>query len=158
MAATKEQIAQLEGTIAHLKAQRSILGDAAVEVALSALRQQLFDLLAIERYTGSRVHDVYRWARRDSAGFRIFSGVFGLLRASDPILWYDHALQLEEVSEMAARVAGQIEEQGLRKLVVYTAEVDEHPRELIYLGCLQVAAGAVGGVTVEHRQVSDVDW
>ena len=59
---------------------------------------------------------------------------------------------------MAARVAEQIKEQDLRKLVIYTGETEKHPQELIYLGCLQVAAGMVGDATVEHREVSDKDW
>jgi Tol biopolymer transport system component len=42
--------------------------------------------------------------------------------------------------------------------VVYTSEVEKHPRVLIYLGCLQVAAGVAGAVTVEHRKVSDDGW
>ena len=116
------------------------------------------DLPAIERYTASRVHDVYRWARRDSADFRIFSGLFGLLSASDPIPWYDHVLQLEEVPHMAVRVATQLEEQCLHRLVVYTSEVEKDPGLLIYLGCLQVAAGSVGDVTVEHREMTGDGW
>jgi dipeptidyl aminopeptidase/acylaminoacyl peptidase len=129
-----------------------------VSLCCAEKREDESDLPAVERYTASRVHDVYHWARRDSANFRILSGQFGLLRASDSIPWYDHLLQPEEVSEMAARVAEQIKEQDLRKLVIYTGETAKHPQELIYLGCLQVAAGMVGDVTVEHREVSDKDW
>ncbi|MCP4537180.1 MAG: prolyl oligopeptidase family serine peptidase [Chloroflexi bacterium] len=121
-------------------------------------RQDEGDLPAIERYTASRIHDVYHWARRDSAGFYIFSGQFGLLRPSDPIPWYDHVLQPKEVSEMAVRVAEQLKAQDLHKLVVYTGKTEEQPEALIYLGCLQVAAGMVGDVTVEHREISDDGW
>jgi hypothetical protein len=121
-------------------------------------REDEGDLPAIERYTASRIHDVYHWARRDGVGFCIFSGRFGLLRPSDPIPWYDHALQPEEVSAMAVQVAGQIREQGWHKLVVYTGKTEERPDELIYLGCLQVAAGTVGDVTVEHREISNDGW
>ena len=129
-----------------------------ISLCCAQKRQDERDLPAIERYTAARVHDVYRWAQRDGADFRIFSGKFGLLRPSDPIPWYDHLLQLEEVSEMAALAARQIQEQGLRKLVVYTDETETHPQELVYLGCLQVAAGAVGTVTIEHREVSGEGW
>jgi len=59
---------------------------------------------------------------------------------------------------LAARVAGQLEEQGLRNLVVYTGKTEEHPESLIYLGCLHVAAGAVGNVTVEHREIAEDGW
>jgi dipeptidyl aminopeptidase/acylaminoacyl peptidase len=121
-------------------------------------RQDEGDLPAIERYAASRIHDVYHWARRDGADFYIFSGQFGLLRPSDPVHWYDHPLQLDAVSEMAAQVAEQIKEQGWRKLVVYTGKTEEQPDALIYLGCLQVAAGAVGDVAIEHREISDDGW
>jgi len=121
-------------------------------------RQNEGDLSAIERYTASRIHDVYHWARRDSADFCIFSGRFGLLRASEPIPWYDHKLQPEEVSEMAMRVAKQLKEQGQRKLVVYTGKTEKQPETLIYVGCLQVAAGIAGDVTIEHQEISDDGW
>jgi dipeptidyl aminopeptidase/acylaminoacyl peptidase len=129
-------------------------------VALSSveMRPDERDLPAIDRYTAPRVHEVYHWARRDGADFRIFSGRFGLLRACDPIPWYDHELRADEVSELAARVAGQLKEQELRRLVLYTGETAEQPWALIHLGCLQVAAGTVGDVTVEHRQVSEEGW
>ncbi len=129
-----------------------------ISLCCAEKRQDEGDLPAIERYTAARVHDVYRWAQRDGADFRIFSGKFGLLRPSDPIPWYDHLLQLEEVSEMAARTAKQIHKQGWYKLVVYTDETKTHPQELIYLGCLQVAAGMAGNVDVEHREASDAGW
>jgi hypothetical protein len=43
-------------------------------------------------------------------------------------------------------------------LVVYTGKTEEQPDALIYLGCLQVAAGAVGDVAIEHREISDDGW
>ncbi len=129
-----------------------------ISLCSAAKRENEGDLPGIERYAAARGHDVYRSARRDGADFRIFSGKFGLLRPSDPIPCYDHILQPGEVSEMAARVTKQLREQGLRKLVVYTDETETHPQELIYLGCLQVAAGAAGNVTIEHRELSDEGW
>ena len=41
-----EEIAQLQAAIKALEAQRSMLGDAVVEVSLKALKQQLSELLA----------------------------------------------------------------------------------------------------------------
>ncbi|MBN1873373.1 MAG: prolyl oligopeptidase family serine peptidase [Anaerolineae bacterium] len=121
-------------------------------------REDEGELPAIERYTAPRVNDVYHWARRDRAEFRIFSGKFGLLQAGDPIPWYDHRLQAEDVSAMATQVAEQLKTQGIHKLVVYTAVTEKHPAELIYLGCLQVAAGMAKDVTLEHHEITDVDW
>ena len=39
-----EQLTQLEAAIANLEAQRAVLGDQVVELALAPLRQQLADL------------------------------------------------------------------------------------------------------------------
>jgi class 3 adenylate cyclase len=44
MSTFEERIAQLEETIATLKAQRAVLGDTAVETAVASLRQQLSNL------------------------------------------------------------------------------------------------------------------
>jgi dipeptidyl aminopeptidase/acylaminoacyl peptidase len=132
---------------------------AACYVALASDEQRdAADLRASERYTASRVRDVYRWARRDRADFYIFSGQLGLLRASDPAPEHEHQLQPEKVSSLAALVAEQLQEQRLRELVLYTGEVKKQPGALIYLGCLQVAAGIAGDVTVEHRQISEEGW
>ncbi len=67
-----------------------------ISLCCAAKRQDERDLSAIERYTAARVHDVYRWARRDGADFRISSGKFGLLRPSDPIPSYDGHISKEE--------------------------------------------------------------
>ena len=113
------------------------------------------DLPAIERYRAEHVEDVRQWARRDRAEWRLFSARLGLLQAEDPVPPYEHRLRGEEVSAMAGRLAEQIRAQGLRKLVLYTEDAEKEPAVLIYLGCLQVAAGMVGEVTVEHRKLAD---
>jgi dipeptidyl aminopeptidase/acylaminoacyl peptidase len=113
---------------------------------------------AIEGFSCLPVQDVYHWARRDRAEFRIFSAAAGLLQAGELIPQAEHALQAEEVSEMAARLAQQIQEQGLKKLVVYTGDLMKQAWAQIILGCLQVAAGIAGEVSIEQRQISDPGW
>ncbi|MBN1286356.1 MAG: hypothetical protein JXB47_13240 [Anaerolineae bacterium] len=111
------------------------------------------DLPALDRYISARIRAVYKWAQRDGADFRIFSGKFGLLRADDPVPWYDQKLVAEDVSAAALRVAGQLRAEAFEKLVVYTDEVKVVPDVLVYVGCLMVAAGTVGGIVVEHREM-----
>jgi len=113
---------------------------------------------AIEAFNCIPVQDVYHWAGRDRAEFRIFSGALGLLQAGETVPQAEHTLQAEEVSEMAKRLARQIQEQGLNKLVVYTGDLKKQAWAQIILGCLQVAAGIAGEVSVEQRQISDPDW
>jgi dipeptidyl aminopeptidase/acylaminoacyl peptidase len=116
-------------------------------------------LPAIERYTAAPVHDVYHWARRDQADFRILSGQFGLLSPDERI---DQDIQpglaAEDVSATAARLAAQLKEHKWPTLLLYTAETRQQPSVLIALGCLQVAAGMAGNVKVEHREVTEKDW
>ena len=59
---------------------------------------------------------------------------------------------------MAKRLAQQIQEQGLNKLVVYTGDLKKQAWAQIILGCLQVAAGIAREVSVEGRQISDPGW
>lgn len=101
--------------------------------------------------------EVSHWARRDSAHFRVFSGQDGLLAelVTDSGEGYD--LKPEAVSTVAAQIAKQIKEAGWSKLVLYTGTVEKEPSALIYLGCLQVAAGIVSEVTVEHKPLADFD-
>jgi hypothetical protein len=37
--------------------------------------------------------------------------------------------------------------------VIFTGELAKDPQTLIYLGCLQVAAGAADIKTIEHREI-----
>ncbi|MGB0383600.1 MAG: prolyl oligopeptidase family serine peptidase [Ardenticatenaceae bacterium] len=116
-------------------------------------------LPAVQRYSAVPVQDVYHWARRDQANFRIFSAQFGLLRPDESISPDpQHALKAEAVSDMAARIAEQLKEQKLDDLVLYTPKAKKHPEVLIALGCLQVAAGIVGDITIKHRQKSEKGW
>jgi dipeptidyl aminopeptidase/acylaminoacyl peptidase len=129
-----------------------------VVLGSGAQREDEGELAAIQRFTAVHVQDVYHWARRDHAAFRIFSGAVGLIDASDLVFPGDHALQPEGLSEMAARVAEQLQAQGVHKLVVYTTKAKEHPEVLIGVGCLQAAAGIAGDVTVEHRETDEKNW
>ena len=113
---------------------------------------------AIEGFTCIPIQDVYHWARRDDAELRIFSGAAGLLKVGEAIPQDEHALQAEEVSAMAAHLARQIQEQKLKKLVVYTGDLKTQSWAQIVLGCLQVAAGIAGEVSIEHRQIIDPGW
>lgn len=116
-------------------------------------------LPAIQHYSATPVQDVYHWARRDQADFRILSAQFGLLTADQNISPdEEQAITAEAVSELAARLAEQLKEQKLKKLVLYTRKAKKHPEVLIALGCLHVAAGIVGEVTVKHKEISEKGW
>jgi predicted esterase len=130
-----------------------------VVLASETQRPDEGQIAALERYTATAIQDVYHWARRDGADCRILSGQFGLL-PPDGAVGSDAqpAIAVEIVSSLAARLADQIREQAWNRLVLYTAPVDKQPSSLFALGCLQVAAGIVGGVAVEHCEISDEGW
>ena len=126
---------------------------------MSELSQNEGEVAAVRRYTAVSIQDVYHWARRDRAVFRILSGELGLLRHDATVgPGGQDEIAAVAVSDLAARLAEQIREQKWNRLVLYTAAVEKQPSLLIALGCLQVAAGIVGGVVVEHKEVSDERW
>ena len=65
-------------------------------------RSDAAPLPAVQRYRDPRIDHAVARAAEGGLRLMIFSGVYGLLDASDPIPWYDHALQSTEV-EAAAR-------------------------------------------------------
>ena len=119
-------------------------------------RQDVDEVAAVERYAAEAVQDVLNWARRDQAAFRLLSGEQGLLPPEKLVgLTDQNEIVAAAVPELAARLAEQLREQGWNRLVLYTAKVEKQPSLLIALGCLQVAAGIVGGVVVEHHELPD---
>jgi len=104
------------------------------------------------------LEDVRSWARRDGAAFRILAPEQGLLTASGPAPAGEAAFTVEGAGALAARLAEQIRALGATRVVVYTAPAEREPGALIAVGCLQIAAGSIGGVSVEHRQVADKGW
>lgn len=101
------------------------------------------------------LEDVQGWARRDGAAFRILAPEHGLLSATDPAPAGEVPFTAEGAGALAARLAEQIRALGATRLVVYTAPAEHAPCALIAVGCLQIAAGSIGGVIVEHRQVAE---
>ncbi len=116
------------------------------------------NLPVVERYLSRRVQDVYHWAKRDGKDFYLFSGGFGLVDQDFPMPPEDLPLLPEDVSRMAIHLTEILRDEAIRRLVFYTPPVSQNPWVLIYLGCLQVAAGLVGNVTIEHVEVDEEGW
>jgi len=75
-------------------------------------------LPAVERYRGPRIDH----ARATRSPLFIFSGVYGLLAASDPVEWYDHALQPHEVDAAASALAVALQQ---REITAVTAILED---------------------------------
>lgn len=109
-------------------------------------------LPACDRYLGPRIRSLHREAWRDGYLFLILSGRFGLLRAADPIPWYDHLLQPDEVSDLAASVGDKLRTLRLDALTYVTAPLASTPQvrpyyETIHDACL------LAGVGLELREL-----
>ena len=115
-------------------------------------------LPALQRFSGAVVQDVYHWSRRDQARFLIFSARFGLIEEDFPMPLEETALLPEDVSRMGVHLAGQIRDFGIKKIVFFTPQLKENPWVRFYLGCLQVAAGLLGDIELEHKEIKEEDW
>ena len=70
-------------------------------------------LPAVQRYVDPRVEHAVAWAAQGVLPMMFFSGVYGLLAASDPIPYYDHALQAHEVEDAARALAKRLAALGV---------------------------------------------
>ncbi|MBC8423054.1 hypothetical protein H8E07_02930 [bacterium] len=85
------------------------------------------ELPAIERYLDRRIRDVATRAEAAGELFLILSGEYGLLRADDPIPWYDHLLVADEVADLASIVEDQLRTLGVTELVYYSVDLGVDP-------------------------------
>lgn len=81
-------------------------------------------LPAIERYLSDRINWVYRESQRSGLPLLIFSGKFGLLKPTDPIPWYDHALQMDEVEKLLPLLVSQLEKMAITRGSFYARSPD----------------------------------
>ena len=82
-------------------------------------REDSISLPAIERYLSRRIEFVVAESRRHNKPMLILSGKYGLLLPDALIPWYDQALNQAAVSTLAARVAGQLRQHNVERLIFY---------------------------------------
>lgn len=63
---------------------------------------------AIERYRSDRIRSVYEMAQSAGVDFLIFSGKYGMLRPDEPVPYYDHLLQPDDLPAMILKISGPI--------------------------------------------------
>jgi hypothetical protein len=101
-------------------------------------------LPASQRYQSARIRRVHAAARTLGVGFAILSGKYGLLKPDDGIPDYDHLLQPAEVSAHAARVARQLREMNVEKVIFFTGSLAADRNLQPYLDCMASAAETAG--------------
>ena len=105
-------------------------------------------LPAVERYLSTRIDDLHRRCQDDGQLLLILSGRYGLLRAVDPIPWYDQLLLPDDVPEMVARLTTQLAALAVGRIEYHTAPLSIAPAVAPYLRALQTACKQAG-VTLE---------
>lgn len=84
-------------------------------------------LPAEERYLSGRIRAAAGAASRLGLGFRILSGLYGLLEAGRMIPDYDHLLTVDQVPDQARKLAGQLAETDVGRVVFITRAIAEDP-------------------------------
>ncbi|MCB2156461.1 YaaA family protein [bacterium] len=102
------------------------------------------DIPALERYLSRRIRAVHQHAARAGAEFRIFSGMFGLLRAEDSLPYYDKRLEPTEVPAMVELLAKQLAELDPEKVLYFAPGPDGDPGGVPYRDSIARACKRAG--------------
>lgn len=97
----------------------------------------------------SLVGDVFDLARRDGAIARVF--------ATDGKLIEDQTSELDElpinqIGTIVEEITRQLIDDNIKKIILFSDKAEEQPKALMVLGCIQIAAGSIGKITLEHRE------
>ena len=110
----------------------------------AAKREDPDPLPAIERYLDRRIREVESRAKAADAGFLILSGEYGLLKPEDPIPWYDHLLQPDEVAALIPRAEEQLRANETTSVYFFTIDPATDPYVQPYLDVITGACDRVG--------------
>ncbi len=102
------------------------------------------EIPAIQRYTSQRIAQVSLKAMMDGVPFFILSGKYGFISQEQPLPYYDHLLQKEEVSRMAAKAAAQLKEAGLETITYYSNDPEKDESILSYQAVIEKTCQLVG--------------
>ena len=97
------------------------------------------DIPAIQRYLDARIRRVYEAACLLGLDFYILSGEFGLISHDQPIPWYDHLLQVEEVEGLAEQMVYQMRQYGIEGVVYFTNPVADDAKLIPYRDAILAA-------------------
>lgn len=84
-------------------------------------------LPAVDRYLSSRIQVSLEASSRLGTGFRILSGLFGLLAEDREIPEYDHILTGDQVPRHAGKIEQQLREFGVERVIFITRTLAADP-------------------------------
>lgn len=97
------------------------------------------------RYRGARVDEARALARERGVRLVFLSGVYGILDEAEPVPWYDHALQPDEVVGLVAAVAQGLRSRGITRITA-VLRPKQAPGWAPYHALLEAGARAAGAV------------
>lgn len=105
---------------------------------------ELKKIPAIERYQSERIRKIYERSISDRAGFRIFSGKFGLLKPGKKIFWYNEKLIQENTNKMVRLLSQQIRKGKIDELVFFARNIKNNHSWRPYIFSLKKASNQAG--------------
>lgn len=99
---------------------------------------------AFKRYISARIVRVQEMAEQANAQVCILSGQFGLVDWDQPLPWYDHLLQADEVESLAQMVAQQILAKSIAQIDYYTVSPQRDSQLVPYLNTIESACNHAG--------------
>lgn len=97
-------------------------------------------LPAIRRYRSQRIERIHALSQAAGCGFFILSGEYGLLAPDNRIPYYDHLLVADEVEAHAFKLAQQINQYGINKIVFFTLSAAKDGKLASYHASLRLAS------------------
>lgn len=101
-------------------------------------------LPAVQRYQSDRIARLAQEAEQRGLEFMILSGQFGLIAADEPLPWYDHLLQPEEVDTLAGKVAATLRLLQAREVEYHTVAPESTPPVRPYQAVMLAACARAG--------------
>jgi len=108
-------------------------------------------LPAVRRYDSPRIRSVHRESRRESAGFAILSGKYGLVGPYRKIAYYDHLLRDGEIPMLLPQMAEFLRKKRCRSVRFFHESARRFPRLKPYLRAIRAACRKAGvGLRMER--------
>ncbi|MCK9995028.1 MAG: hypothetical protein KAH56_01975, partial [Candidatus Krumholzibacteria bacterium] len=101
-------------------------------------------LPAVDRYLSSRIRVSFEAASQLGTGFRILSGLYGLLDADREIPEYDHLLTDDQVPGHALKIEQQLRESAVGRVVFVTRTLAADPGTSAYRKAMRRACEGAG--------------
>ena len=111
-------------------------------------------LEVLKRYISDRIEYVYEKSRKDNTEFRVLSGKFGLLKFKDKIPYYDHQLQLKDLTQLKKVLLEQLKSQKIDSVVFFSRDPNKFLDLKLYIGVIQQTCAELN-IFFERRDVDN---